>query len=121
MGDHPLNLAFRFFLELAALAGFAALGWTAPPPWHWAAVWMLPLAAAAIWGVFNVPGDPSRSGEAPVVVPGWVRLGLEGAVLIGGAAALGLAGRPALGLAVTLCVLVHYALSLDRVAWLLER
>jgi hypothetical protein len=38
---------------------------------------LIPLLAATAWGVFNVKGDPSRSGKAPVPVPGIVRLLLE--------------------------------------------
>jgi hypothetical protein len=76
MAYHPLNLAFRFVLELAALAAMASYGWhltehTAP---RLVAAIGLPLLAAAMWGVFAVPGDRSRSGKAPVAVPGWVRL-----------------------------------------------
>ena len=57
---------------------------TAPPG---AAAWLaglgLPAIAAAAWVTFAVPGDPSRSGRAPVPVPGWVRLLLELAVFLG--------------------------------------
>ena len=69
------NLGLRFGLELAALAGFGIAAWRlADGAWRWAAAIGVPLAAAVFWGVFNVPGDPSRSGEAPVVVPGVVPL-----------------------------------------------
>jgi hypothetical protein len=87
---HPFQLALRFVLELGSLiaigawahraAGGGALGWCA-------AIAAVALVAAA-WGVFAVPGDPSRSGRAPVPVSGWIRLGIELAVFFGGAAAL---------------------------------
>ncbi|MEX2373053.1 MAG: DUF2568 domain-containing protein, partial [Dehalococcoidia bacterium] len=79
------NLGLRFLLELAALAGLGLAGWRlAPAPWNWLAVIALPVLAAALWGVFNVPGDPSRSGSAPVIVPGGLRLAVEFLVLFGG-------------------------------------
>ncbi|MFQ6227417.1 DUF2568 domain-containing protein [Nocardia sp. NPDC002869] len=49
---------------------------------------LLPVIAATAWGVIAVPDDPSRSGAAPVAVPGAIRLLVEFAVLFGGAAAL---------------------------------
>ena len=78
----------------------------------------LALAAAVAWGTFNVPGDESRSGAAPVAVKGAIRLGLE--LLFFGLAVVLLwpvtaVGAGALGAA----VLVHYLLSMDRIRWLL--
>ena len=77
-----------------------------------------PVAAAAIWGLFNVPDDPSRSGAAPIEVTGPVRLAIELAILGGGAAAVAVATRPALGTVLALAVLGHYLASVDRIAWL---
>ena len=116
------NLGLRFLLELAALAGLSVAGWRlAPVPWNWLAVIALPVIGAALWGVFNVPGDPSRSGAAPVPVPGFVRLAVEFLVLSGGAAALVAAGFRTAGVVLAVLVVVHYALSWDRIAWLLSR
>jgi hypothetical protein len=114
------NLALRFGLELGALAGLGAGAWTLTSGgMRWVAVVVVPLVAAALWGVFNVPDDPSRSGAAPVEVPGWARLTLELVVLGGGAIGLGVAGGPALGIAFALLVAFHYATSWSRVEWLL--
>ena len=74
-----------------------------------------------IWGVFNVPGDPSRSGAAPVPVPGVVRLLLELAILVGGAFALWLSGYRAASIILAVLIVAHYLLSIDRIAWLLRR
>jgi hypothetical protein len=116
------NLALRFGLEMAALAALGVAGWTlAPGLLRWLAVVALPLVAAAAWGVFNVVGDPSRSGSAPIEVPGWARLGVELAVLGGGAVALAVSGRAALGAALGLLIVLQYATSWARVRWLLER
>ena len=115
------NLALRFGLELAAIAGLAVAAWRlADGPVRWIAVVVVPAAAAVVWTTFNVPDDPSRSGEAPVVVPGSIRLAIELAVLAGGAAAVGLVGRRELGLALGALVIFHYAVSLPRINWLLQ-
>lgn len=116
------NLALRFALEVAALAALGMAGWTLTGgPLRWVAVVALPLVAAAAWGVFNVAGDPSRSGTAPVAVPGWVRLSLELLVLGGGALALAASGQRALGAVLALLIVVQYATSLPRVRWLLDQ
>ena len=111
----------RFALELAAFAGLGLYGWYGfEGTLRWLAVIGLPLLAMAAWGTFAVPEDPSRSGNAPVRVPGWLRLGLELAVLLGGALAMHESGHQTLGWVLAAAVLVHYAISWDRIAWLLE-
>ena len=116
------NLGLRFLLELAAVAGLATAGWRlSSSPWHWVAAIALPVVAMLIWGVFNVPDDPSRSGAAPVPVPGVVRLLLELAILVGGAFALWLSGYRAASIILAVLIVAHYLLSIDRIAWLLRR
>ena len=114
------NLALRFALEVGALVSLGHAAWqSSGDAARWVAVVAVPVAAAAIWGVFNVVGDPSRSGEAPVEVPGWVRLVIEVAVLGGGAVALAVAGRSLLAVGFVLLVGLHYAVSRRRIEWLL--
>ena len=115
----PANLALRFVLELAALVGIGAL------VWHlgegivaWIGVIAAPLAAGAAWGTFNVADDPSRSGKAPVAVPGWIRLVLEVAVLVGGAIGIAVAWSCPAGIVLGALVALHYVASYRRVAWL---
>jgi hypothetical protein len=55
------------------------------------------------------------------VVRGWIRLLIELVVFGGGVAGFAAAGQPALAAAFLIAVIVHYALSLDRIRWLLER
>jgi hypothetical protein len=122
MGSHPVNLAVRFLLEIAALVAIGYWGWSQ----HDGLLRFVlaiggPLIAAILWGTFAVPGDPSRSGKAPVPVPGLARLVLELAIFAFAAWALYDAGQPVLALILSVIVVIHYALSYDRVAWLLRQ
>jgi len=115
------NLALRFGLELAALAGLGLAAWKLTPgPLRWAAVTLVPIAAAVIWGVFNVLDDPSRSGRAPIEVNGWTRLAIELLILGGGVAAVALVGRLDIGIVFAVLVATHYAASLSRLEWLVQ-
>jgi hypothetical protein len=121
MGSHPLNLTFRFLLELAALVSMGYWGWTQHEGFGrflWTIA--LPIIAAILWGTFAVPDDPSRSGNAPVPVPGWLRLLLELAFFSAGAFLLVLAERTSLGTGLGVAVFIHYVLSYDRIIWLLR-
>lgn len=116
------NLALRFGLELAAVAGLATIAWrSTADPLRWIVVLAVPAAAVVAWTVFNVPGDPSRSGAAPVPVPGWVRLALELFVLGAGATAFLVSGPRWVGAALAGLIVVHYASSIARVRWLLDQ
>lgn len=122
MGSHPLNLALRFLLEIAALVAIGYWGFD-----QHAGIWRLviglggPLLAAALWGTFAVPGDPSRSGKAPVPVSGILRLVLELALFGFAAWAVYDAGNPVLALILAVITATHYALSYDRVGWLVRQ
>lgn len=77
-GFHPVNLAFRLVLEISALVALGAGAYAVGSgPVAWLLAIAVPLIAALAWGTFNVPGDESRSGKAPVVVPGAIRLIIE--------------------------------------------
>lgn len=111
------NLVLRFLLELACLLGIAVGGWLVSP----ALGVVGSVVAAAAWGVFAVPDDPSRNGEAPVPVHGWVRLLVELAVFIGGAAAWLAAGRWAVAVTVTALLVLHHVVAWPRLRWLLRQ
>ncbi len=121
MGKHPLNLALRFFLELTALAVFAIWGW------NWGTGWwrtlpaiIIPLIFAVLWAVFAVKDDPSRSGKTVVNTPGVFRLFLELAFF--GLATLALFDLDwkTPGIVFAIVVIMHFAISYDRVIWLLN-
>ncbi len=113
----------RFLLEVAALVAVGVAAWTElDGAARWVGVVGGPVALMTVWGVFNVPGDPSRGGGAPVTVSGRARLVIEFAFFAIGAAALALAtGKWWPGAVFAAIVIVHYILSLDRVGWLLTK
>ena len=122
MGSHPINLTVRFLLELAGLVAIAYWGWSQHDGvLRFILAIGLPLLAGFLWHTFAVPEDPSRSGNAPVPVPGIVRLVLELAFFAFAAWALYAAGNTSLALILAAIVVIHYALSYDRIAWLLRQ
>jgi hypothetical protein len=75
----------------------------------------------ALWGAFAVPHDPSRSGGAPFPVSGLIRLLLELAILFGGAFAYHQSGYNMTAIGLAVLIIVHYGLSGQRIAWLLQQ
>jgi hypothetical protein len=122
MASHPINLALRFLLELAALFSLGYWGWTQNQDVLRFGLGIgLPLLAAVLWGTFRVPGDASASGKAPVPTPGPLRLILELAFFGAAVWALYDAGLGAWATVLGLLILLHYIASYDRIAWLLRR
>ena len=120
MGQHPLNLVFRLMLEIFALIVVGLWGWSlGDKSLKYVLALVLPLVTAAIWGIFAVPGDPSRSGKAPVPVPGIIRLLLE--LVIFGFACWILfdLGHTKFAYTLVILVLIHYLISYDRIMWLI--
>ena len=119
---NAINLALRFFLEVIALGALGWWGWAQTESW-WRALLAagIVLFAAVLWGTFAVPDDPSRGGNGLVQVPGIVRLVLELLVFGGAAYALNALGRPTLASIFAVFVVLHYAWSYERVAWLIKQ
>ena len=121
MSSNPINLALRFLLELASISAMSFWGFAhgnGLARFVFAAV--APLTAAMIWGVFAVPGDPSRSGSAPVPVPGILRLGLEMCFFAFAVWCLFGINRPTLAILLGSVTAIHYAISYDRIGWLVR-
>ncbi len=122
MGSNPINLAVRFVLEIVALMALGWWGWNqAEGSLRFVLAFGIPILAAVIWGTFAVPDDPSRSGRAPVKVPGIVRLLLELAFFAAATWALFAAGASTLAWIFGAAVLIHYVVSYDRIQWLIRR
>ena len=82
MSQNPINLSVRFILEIIALIALGAWAKSKfPGALGIVLMILIPLLAAVAWGTVNVKDDPSRSGKAPVPVPGILRLMLELALL----------------------------------------
>ena len=123
MGSHPLNLILRFLLELTALVTLGIWGWQ-----YGDGSWLgyvlaagLPILAAVVWGVFNVPNDPSRSGKAPVVVPGIIRLTIELMLFALAIWALYDLSYTRYSWILGVVVIMHYIASYDRILWLIKQ
>ena len=120
MGSNLINLILRFLLELAALISYGYWGWYTSDGWfRYLLTILAPLVAALIWGTFAVPDDPSRSGKAPVPIPGWLRLMLELVIFGLACTALALAGLSVYAWILGILVVIHYVVSVDRIQWLL--
>lgn len=118
LSNNPLNLAFRFLLEIAALVAMSYWGFHM----HGGILKILlgaglPIAAASFWGVFRVPGDPKH---APIAVSGRVRLVTELIFFLLSAALLYVSGQTSLSIVLFILVIIHYLLSIDRVKWLMN-
>lgn len=122
MSSHPLNLLLRFLLELSAITVCGFWGYQLTDNWvRFLLAGLFPLLFAGLWGVFAVPGDPSRSGKTVIPTPGKARLVLE---LILFSAATGMIsglGYPRVSWIFGGVVLLHYIISYDRISWLLNR
>ena len=122
MGSHPINLAIRFLLEVTGLVALAWVGWQyGKGSYRYVLAIGFPLIAAVLWGVFAVPDDPSRSGDAVVAIPGILRLILELAFFAAAAWSIIAVGTATMGWVYAVAVIVHYIVSVDRVLWLIQQ
>lgn len=122
MSTHPLNLALRFILELSALVISGIWGYHLSESWsRFLLAVLIPLIFAALWGVFAVPGDPSRSGKTVFPTPGKVRLVLELILFSAATGMISALTKTWLAWVFGGIVLIHYIISYDRISWLLNR
>ena len=122
MGSHPVNLAIRFLLELTALAAMGIWGWKLSDTWiRFVLVMAIPILAAAVWGIFAVPKDPSRSGSAPIPISGLLRLAIEFAFFAFAIWIFYDLEYTRLSWIMGSTVIVHYIVSYDRIRWLVVK
>ena len=86
--------------------------------WLWVAIG--PIGAMALWGVFAIPDDPSRSGRTVVRTPGPVRLLLELGLFAAGVGVLLWAGLPQFAAALGVGVVIHYLAWPARIRWMMK-
>ena len=84
---------------------------------RWALAIGMPAIVMVNWATFRVSGHP---GDAPVEVPGVVRLGIEALTFGCAVLLLVFSGRQSWALVLGIAVLIHYALSYDYVLELLR-
>jgi len=121
MGSHPINLAVRFLLEMSALVSVGIWGWKYSDGWlQYILSFGTPIILAAIWGIFAVPGDPSRSGKTLIETPGILRIAIEIGVFYFATWSLYEIGLNKISIAFGAIVLIHYIISYDRIKWLMS-
>lgn len=118
---YAINLGLRFVLELAALGAMGYWGFTGFDDWP-AKLLLgigLPLAMAAAWGIFRVPGD----GGPPIVVTApQVRLALEAVFFALAITLLHRASQHSLSYLFLALVVINYGIDHERtVRFLLGR
>jgi hypothetical protein len=129
MGSHPINLTLRFILEIIALISIGHWtldighwAWTLSDTWlHYFYAFSFPVLFAAFWGIFTVKNDPSRSGKAPIPIPGYLRLILELTFFSFATWGLKNSGYSQFALTFFIVVIFHYLLSYDRIKWLIKQ
>ncbi|MFC4337281.1 YrdB family protein [Salininema proteolyticum] len=115
----PQMLRWRFFLEIAALAGYFFAGWNM---WGGAmslvGAIVLPAFAGVVWSAFAVADDPTRQTRAPFPVSGRTRLAIELIILGGAFFAFLNAGLNFLGLLYAIALGAYFYFARDRFTWL---
>ncbi len=121
MGQNPLNLALRFFLELVILVALGYWAWTRETGiLRYVLSLGLPVVAALLWGTFRVPGEVAGNPHAPVPVPGWLRLVMELVLFAAATWAFYDAGARMVAAMFGVLWVFHYVISYDRIAWMLR-
>ena len=121
MKFNTINLAVRFLLELAALISIAVWSWELTNSWtRFLIAPCIIITIAAIWAIFTVPNDGSRSGKSLIATPGILRLIIE--LLMFAFAVWTLYDMKSETLSVVLgsIILLHYLVSYKRIIWLLS-
>jgi hypothetical protein len=75
----------------------------------------------AIWGIFAVKNDPSRSGKTVVSIPGWLRLLLELAIFFFGVFCIWELGYENSAMVFGTLVVIHNLMFWERNSWLIKQ
>lgn len=118
MSQNPINLAVRFALEICMLVALGMWGRQQQEGWKGIVLAiLLPLIAASLWGIFRPAGDP---GKGLVNTPGIIRLLIEVLLFSTAVWATFDLNHKTAGLVFGIVLVLHYALSYDRVLWLIK-
>ena len=117
--QHHSKYYFRFALEVIAVVFVGMWGSTFISGWpsFYMGVFCSFLFML-IWGLFNVPGDPSRSGKAPIAIPGKLRLILELLLFIWATVALENVAGMSFGIVYFVAVVAHNIHIKERTVWI---
>ena len=119
---NSINLGVRFLLKCTSLITLGVWAYVQGEGLlKWVLALAVPILSAVIWGVFAVPDDPSRSGNAPIPVSGLMRLLLELAFFASAVWALTALQPPLFAYLFGIVVLLHYLVAYQRLAWLLRQ
>jgi hypothetical protein len=119
MNSHPINLALRFLLEIAALVILGIWGWHRGDGWiRYLLALGIPILVAMLWATFRVPNDP---GSAPIAIPGVLRLLLELALFASVVLALVDLHLLTFAWILGLILVLHYSVSYDRILWMVKQ
>ncbi len=122
MAKHPLNLTVRFLLELVAIFITGLWGYHVSENATGILYAILCPLDSHYSGVFlQFPNDPSRSGKTVITTPGILRLILELSLFAAATWMMYDLGYSAAWWVYASIVLVHYAISHERVSWLLKQ
>ena len=117
------NLLLRFLLEICALvaSGIWSYKTHSSSKIQWLMTFLVPSMLMVLWGTFNVVGDPSRSGHAPIKVRGWFRLFVEAFVFGFGGWSLYTINNDLVASVYIGLLVIHYTFSFKRLSWLLKQ
>jgi len=117
-----INLVIRFFLELIMLSTIGYWGWIkGNGAFRVLLAAGLPLITAAIWFIFAVPNDPSRSGNAPIPVPGFVRLLIEVGLFSTATMIFYSSVNKTIGIIFGIIVIINYGIAYQRFLWMIKK
>ena len=121
MGLHPVNLAFRFLLEVMAILSMICWGVKQDVgAIKYFYILGIPIIMMLIWSFLAVPGDMSRSGKAPIPISGPLRLFIEISFFTIAVLMMSAISQPKVWLGYLILLLLHYVLSYERIIWLLK-
>jgi len=118
MSNNPINLVVRFALEIVMLIALGMWGRQQLEGWKGILLAiLLPVIAAALWGIFRTPED---HGKGLIDTPGLIRLAMEVILFAVAVWALYATDHKTAAWVFGIVLLIHYAVSYDRVMLLLK-